>query len=297
MPFGEYRRPDLTIKQNDSAPIYVYLHDTENVPYGADEIIGAEYTIRPPGGNANGSNDIVVPAEIKDDGAAYIAFNNTALLGEYIAVVQFSLENGEKRSERRVFNVEDPFKNTPTTAHETIAEGVWVRLSDLFDSTEGGPWLRDVTNSFFDKRKIVNIINDALFDINYQPPQTNITILDFVNGGITITDIDGSPLNVADPDQNLLVQGALISTIRHLIRSYVEQPLPQGAQIVYEDRRDYLQRWQSVLQTEEARYTRVLALWKRQFLGLGRTSLLVHSKAGRLTNLQPRSWASRRGYW
>lgn len=292
MPFGEYRRPDLTIKQSDTAPLYVYTHNPENVPYQGDDIIGAEFTIRPPGGADDGTDDLVIPAEIKDDGAAFINFDVTDELGEYIAVCQFSLEGGEKRSERRVFNVEDPFKNAPTTAHETIAEAVWLRLSDLFDSTEGGPWLRDVTESYFDKRKISQLIDDALFDINYQPPQTNITILDFTQ----VWELAGEG-SQPDPDQSVLVQGALISVIRHLIRSYVEQPLPQGAQIVYEDRRDYLQRWQSVLQTEQQRYDRLLALWKRQFLGLGRTALLVHSKAGRLTNLQPRSWAARRGYW
>jgi hypothetical protein len=78
------------------------------------------------------------------------------------------------------------------------------------------------------------------------------------------------------------VQATLLAVIRHLMRSYVEQPAPQGANIVYQDRRDYLQRWEEIYKIEEEFFKYVLALWKRQFLHLGTGSLLVHSKAGRL---------------
>jgi hypothetical protein len=286
MPFGEYQN-DFVIAQSDTAELRAYTYNPDKIPYGYDDIIGATWRIRIP--DEDGTT-IELPGEIEEDGAAYASFPTTEEIGTYTAVCQFTLESGEKRTERRVFRVEDPFATEPVTGSDVIVDAVWLRLEDCFDSTEGGPWLRDVTLRYFDRNKIAALVPFALTRINLAPPMTNVTLDYFVTIGA-----DGLPSD--DVDQAILVQGMLLETIRHLMRSYVEQPQPQGAQVVYEDRRDYLQRWQSIYQLEQQEFLAILALWKRQFLGLGRTALLIHSKAGRQTNVAPRTWQARRGYW
>ena len=69
--------------------------------------------------------------------------------------------------------------------------------------------------------------------------------------------------------------GLYLETVRHLIRSYVEQPSFQNQQINYTDRRDYMTRWQSILQEEGRDFGKQLALAKRTLMGLGGGSLLV----------------------
>jgi hypothetical protein len=54
----------------------------------------------------------------------------------------------------------------PPSLNELITEGVWLRLSDLFDTTEGGPWLREQTLAHFDENKVGQFISEALLDIN-----------------------------------------------------------------------------------------------------------------------------------
>jgi hypothetical protein len=85
-----------------------------------------------------------------------------------------------------------------------------------------------------------------------------------------------------DPDQIVIIQATLLAVIKHLMRSYVEQPNVVGANMVWQDRRDYLQRWQTIYTIEEGYFRQVVALWKRQFYNFGHSSLLVSSKAGRL---------------
>lgn len=245
------------------------MFDKDNIPVSADDILLVKFTIQRP----DGSREEDLSGEVEADGSGFIRYENTDTVGEYTALAQFLLDSGEKRSVKQKFEVTDPFLDEPLTNEEIIAESVWLRLEDCFDSTEGGPWLRDVTLAYFNKAKIPDFIADALIEINLQPPTTNATIETFTTPGS-----NGSP----DPDMPILAQGTLLTVIRHLMRSYVEQPTPQGAQVVYEDRKDYLQRWQSIYQIELERYTRWLALWKRQYLQLGKSSLLVSSKAGRL---------------
>jgi hypothetical protein len=99
----------------------------------------------------------------------------------------------------------------------------------------------------------------------------------------------------AEPNDSIpiVVLGTLIQVIRHLMRSYVEQPAPMGSEVAYEDRRDYLQRWQMILQDLQEEWWRMLLLWKRQYYHFGHSALSVHSKAGRLYGTQGGSWRMR----
>lgn len=279
MPLG-FDYDSNVINLGDSAEVHAYLNDERDVPVPEDDIDDVLFTIQKPDGS-----EALEAGDVEGDGHAFCRFLDTDQIGEYKAVATFTLESGAIRSTRCDFETIDPFDPPDPTSEEIIVTLVWNRLKDLFDSEEGGPWLQDVSKATFKKERMADFIREGLFDINNQTPPTSATLADFV--------LNGSP----DVDSPLLVQGILIAVIRHLIRSYVEQPAVTGAQIAYEDRRDYLQRWQSLLQMEEQHYLRLLAYWKRSYLGLGSSRTLVDSKAGRLIPAPMRTRNVGRGYW
>lgn len=257
-----------SVNIGDTAELKAALR-VNDVPVPAEDIASVIFTIQKPGSGLAGPFD----GEVEEDGQGYYQWTETEEIGEYLAQAQFLLLTGEKRSVMVNFTVEDPFDMTPLTPEELVVDSVWFRLEDAFDSTEGGPWLRDVTLAHFDRNKIGKFIPEVLLDINVQMPPSNVTLSEF-----TTPNSDGSPNELLP----LLAKGVLCKTIQHLIRSYVEQPVPQGAQIVYEDRTRYKDSWTAVYTAEHEDYIAMVRLWKRTMLNLGHSALLVSSKAGRL---------------
>ena len=213
------------------------------------------------------------PGEVEDDGQGYLQWTNTEESGQYLVQAQFTLTTQEIRSVMVNFAVDDPFNIPPPTESQLVAEEVWLRFEDAFDSVEGGPILRDYTLAHFDVKKIERFIPEALLDINVQMPPTQYSISYFArqqsNGEI-------------NPLMPLLSKGVMCKVLLHMIRSYIEQPVPQGAQIAYEDRTRYAQAWQTAYTTEREDWISMVRLYKRQELNLGHSALLVGSKAGRL---------------
>lgn len=213
------------------------------------------------------------PGEVEEDGRGYLQWTNTEEPGEYIVQAQFTLVTQEVKSVMVNFSVVDPFNIPPPTEPQLVAEEVWLRFEDGFDSVEGGPILRDYTLAHFDIRKIERFIPETLLDINVQMPPTQYTISNFAtrsgNGEI-------------NPLMPLLSKGVMCKVMLHMIRSYIEQPVPQGAQIAYEDRTRYAQAWQTAYATEREDWISMVRLYKRQELRLGHSALLVARKSGRL---------------
>jgi hypothetical protein len=286
MPLGT-ERDISTVNQDDTADLYAYVFDQDSNPVPAADITSVNFEIQDPTGAK-----ATTAGAIEPDGAGYLRYDTTGKpLGEYVAMVRFLMDSGEKRSSRIDFTIIDPFATVVPTKDEVIANEVWNMLEDCFDSEEGGPWLRDMTLSFFDRRKVQQFIPYAMMDINNTNPMTQLDLGTFV---FVTYDPVGVPTSAAPTDDiPIVVMGTLIQVIRHLMRSYVEQPAPMGSDIAYEDRRDYLQRWQMVLQDLVPDFYRMLTLWKRQFLNLGKSALLVHSKAGRLYGTHNQSWRVR----
>lgn len=279
MPLGT-ERDISTVNQGDTADLYAYVMDQDSNPIPAADIASVSFVIQAPDGTKTTTAGTVEP-----DGAGFLRYDTVAAqIGEYIAMVQFTLDSGEKRSTRVDFAVIDPFDPPVPSGIDVLVDTTWLLLEDCFDSEEGGPWLRDMTLSYFSKEKIAAFIPFALLDINMVQPPTQLAVADF-----TTVQNDGAP----DPDMAVLAYGTLIQVIRHLMRSYVEQPANMGSEIAFEDRRDYLQRWQLIIQDLQPEYLRLVTLWKRQFLHLGKSALSVHSKAGRLYGTHNGSWRMR----
>lgn len=205
--------------------------------------------------------DSMSPPELVDNTATLVLSGElTKIPGLYQVRAQFTTTEGYKKSDRIWFEAIDPIERTATTPAGIAVERAWTKLEDLFDSELGGPHLRDRTLAVFDKTKMAKLLPDALYRIGatYQP-------------AIVYTE-DNFPF---DGHSVLASQALLVEAIRHLMRSYVEQPLPVGSNVTYFDRRDYLNRWQTIFQLENDLFILWLDLFKQDQIGFGNTATLV----------------------
>lgn len=246
------------VYKGDTAIIEANLYDEDGV--SLIPVQNVAWQVRKPDGTlVSGGPTVITTSD------ASIAFNDTVLPGAYATQVTFTLPDSSKRSTILSFEVVDPLENTSPQVSDTPVEKVvdraWMKLEDLFDSDMGGPHLRDRTLQNFDREKMKRLIPDALYNINnFYTPATGFDDVTF-------------PYDSHAP---LLSQGILVEAIYHLMRSYVEQPTPVGpGSPSYFDRRDYLNRWQTILVGEEKRLDMWLDLFKKEQMGFGSSSLLV----------------------
>lgn len=254
--------------QGDSVELVAYLYINEQ-PVTQDQILQVNFNIQLPDGTTQGPIETIPTS----DGSGFYRWTDTTELGEYIAQAQFILGTGEIRSTMLIFSVIDPFNPPMPTQTDLIVDAVQIRLEDCFDSLEGGPWLKDKSLAHFDYTKIADFIPEALLDINVQMPPTNYDLGTFATWSVTPGD---------NPNMPLLIKGVLILTVRHLMRSYTEQPVPANTQAAWHDRTRYQQMWSQIYQVEYADWLEKVRLFKRTELNLGHAASLVFNKAGRL---------------
>lgn len=152
-----------------------------------------------------------------------------------------------------------------TTDMRAIVEGVWLRLGDLYDSPAGGPNLATYFQTRFNRGRLAELLRVAMGRLNTaaQPYQTYT--LDG-NGGASFPTQQWGPL---------LEQALFVETVKHLRRSYLEQPQFTGGEVTRVDRRDYFDRWGSVLQEEQASLKEQLDVFKIRSMTLGQPRVLV----------------------
>lgn len=280
--FGYERQKRVFV--GDTATLYAFLYenDDQNLVSFAN-INRVEFTVKRPSDDPSTPTIAGAQGVITGDGSAEYLVPSSVIneAGEYLSVAQFHLNDGRKKSVIVDFDVVDPFEATATGKFDPWIDLTWRKIEDCFDSEIGGPWLRDMTLARFDKSKIRTLIPEALLDINVQQPITHFSENNFPND-----DVSGA----------LISQALTVVTIRHLVRSYAEQPDVTSSPVAFLDRRRYSDAWATVLKIEEPQYRRVLALWKRQYFGLGSSKLLVAAKAGRLVPAPMRTRYMGRGY-
>lgn len=146
---------------------------------------------------------------------------------------------------------------------QDIIEQVWVKFSDLFDSPYGGPNLQVYAQTHFGRNRLAQLLPQALNRLN----SASSPHVSHVLGGITFP---------FDEWGGLLAQSLYIEAVIHLIRSYVEQPeAVLGTAVSRLDRRDYMNRWETVLNLEQQRFDLDLSRYRKANMGLGNISVLV----------------------
>lgn len=145
-----------------------------------------------------------------------------------------------------------------------LVDSVYVRFADLYDSPLGGPNLQTYFQSHFGRERIAQLLRIAAGRLNtMSQPYQSFTI-------------DGpTPSFPMAQWGSLLETATYLEVLRHLVRSYVEQPAFIGGNVTRLDRRDYMDRWQSVLRDEEAIFKGQLDVFKISMMGLGKPKVLV----------------------
>lgn len=169
---------------------------------------------------------------------------------------------------------------------KAVVESAWVRFADLFDSPYGGPHLQVYFQTRFGRGRMAQLLTIAMQRLN-NAAQPHTTYL--VGMGDTFP---------FDQWGGLLDQALYIEAVKHLRRSYVEQPLLEGGTVARMDRRDYMDRWGAILQEEEESFRPVYENFKIAHMGFGRPVVLV--SGGAYGNYGPTRFvgaAARPHYW
>lgn len=156
---------------------------------------------------------------------------------------------------------------------QEIVESAWARFADMFDSPQGGPHLQTFFQSNFSLGRVAQLLSIALGFLNTMAqPYANYQL----------SDPGQFPYAMWGP---LLEEALYIECIKHLIRSYVEQPMPQGVTVARQDRRDYQSRWTEVLNIEMEMFKSQLDVFKISHMGLSQPRVLL--SGGAYGNLSP----------
>jgi hypothetical protein len=169
----------------------------------------------------------------------------------------------------------------PSPAYDALAppfvnavEQVWVKFADIYDSGFGGPYLTVWYNAHFGRGRVAQLMEQACWHLNNvaQPATTfSVTGVSPMGGG--------APLFPVNQYAGLLNTATTIEVIKHLMRSYTEEPVVVGNVSVRLDRRDYLQRWGSMLSDEQDQYNKELGTYKTQMMFNGSPRVLIQGGA------------------
>lgn len=139
----------------------------------------------------------------------------------------------------------------------TIIEDVHSKMGDMNDSPTGGPNLQVWYQSHYGRGRMAQLLIQAIQHINVAAQPVN-------NYTATGYDIAGNRAPIFPVAQwtGLLNSALTVEVIKHLMRSYTEDPEIQGAVQARMIRTNYMQRWGTMLSIEQADYKEQRDIWK-----------------------------------
>ena len=152
---------------------------------------------------------------------------------------------------------------TLPSGSQAIVDQIWVRLADLFDSRLGGPHLQEYYQTNFGRERIAQLMPFALSRITSRVQQEL---------GYDLTTEDGYPY--ADWS-GILTQSLWIETLKHLARSYIEQPIAQGVPVARLDRTNYSRAWQELIALETGEFNDMLDIFQMAAMNIGAMATIV----------------------
>lgn len=187
------------------------------------------------------------------------------------------------------YQIVDPmptYDNLTEEQKSVVTQVQWM-LADLFDNTTGGvPHFAEEFQSNWGAERIAQLMQVGLQKVNFSSqPVTYYAVGPGGTNGMV-----GLPPKYS----GILLMATYLEVLRHFCRTYVEQPsYTSTAGVAMADRRDYLQRWQSILQSEEENFKNMVRLFKRDHLNFGSGALIVGGGIyGSGGSFQSGSWAA-----
>jgi len=158
-----------------------------------------------------------------------------------------------------------PLFDSLTEGEKDIVRQVIFRFEDLYDSVEGGPYLKEPFQTHFGTETVARCLRLAVNKIN----MTAQPYSSYIVGDAIGTRLPANAYSVVE-------FATYIQVIKHLMRSYVEMPTMEGSPgVSFYDRSNYLDRWRSILKDEGDDLDKAIVSFKRSLLGLGGGSLIV----------------------
>lgn len=160
----------------------------------------------------------------------------------------------------------NPAYDALTADMRAIVDRVWMRLADTIDSPGGGPNILTYIQSKFGRGRISQLMQVAVGRLNTMAqPFATYTLTG--QGGAVFPTAQWGPL---------LESLTFIETLKHLIRSYTEQPDFVGSGNVSRlDRTKYARAWRDVMVDEENIVKGQLDTFKISQMNLGRPAVLI----------------------
>lgn len=288
MSFGYERQEQVMLNDSTILRATLYAADGETLVPSANIHSVAFTVVTPYDVDPNNPTVSAQPGTVVSDGVAeyVVATTVNTEAGQYRGIATFTYDDDSHtnlvKSIPVLYDVIDPFERTGSSPADGAIRQAWMKLEDCFDSEQGGPWLRDMTLAVFDQSKLRGLIPEVLLEINAQMPYTNYTEDSFPYG--------------ANDGEALMAEALLVSGIRHLMRSYTEQPDVTSSPVAFMDRKKYQQVWKAQYDVEKAVYDKWLSRFKLRSYDLSSGSLLLGSKAGRMLPAPMRSRNVGRGF-
>jgi hypothetical protein len=213
--------------------------------------------------------------------------DDSAVLGNYQAMWEYTL-SGEQKLFNAYFAIggAEPAYDQLAEDLKAIVELVWIRMADMYDSPSGGPFLQTRPPTNFNRGRIAQLMKIAVGRMNTMAQP------------VTVYSIDGTAPFPTARWGPLLEQLTWVETLKHLRRSYLEQPDYQGATISRLDRQKYYALYTEMLHDEEANAKAQLDIFKISLMGLPRPSILVSGGAfGRYSSINRPYMAARPRMW
>lgn len=193
--------------------------------------------------------------------------SETSIPGEYTLVWTYLLGGANQYFETGIIiGPAVPAYDGLPPEMKTLVDNVWMRLADCIDSPGGGPNLLTYVQSKFGRGRIAQLLRIGMGRLNTaaQPYQT-----------FTVDGVGGAEFPMAQWG-SLLESVTWIETLKHLMRSYTEQPeFISGGNVSRLDRRDYMTRWRTIMQDEEALVRSQMDVFKISQMGLGKPAVLI----------------------
>jgi len=212
-----------------------------------------------PGGTYTG---VLLP-NTQHEYAVLLPSVDTSIPGPYLARWEYTVDGLARMGEQPIMiGGSAPAYDALPLAWKQVVESVWIRVADQFDSPMGGPHLQVYMQAHFGRNRIAQLLGQALGRLNTiaQPVQSYAV---------------GDPKFPLEKWGALLSQALWVETIKHLQRSYMEQPNPVGVTVARVDRSTYASLWGQLLAQEAADLKPMLDNFKIHSMNLGSGSVLV----------------------